>query len=312
MASTERSLGWATSGTGDGPAGGYDSTRWRANAQKSDGTGITLYGSYMAMSGTGTSTLTIADGAAIINGYTYETNGSVTISVTGLNGNYLVYLIANTAAGTQTVTANGAGTTTVAASTIRVAIITSAQSSTITASIGAANLILLGNVTITAGSITSIAANQTTEPLAKSLSLSKSVYAYMTIPGSSTAASGASTVIFSSGATSGEGALSCTPASGVITAYYSGVYMVTGQVYWDSNTTGSRYLTINITGGSGTELGSGQIIQTNSASAISYNPRMQISGLVYLTPGASVSLVVSQNSGSSRTYTDTYFMLALV
>jgi L-asparaginase/Glu-tRNA(Gln) amidotransferase subunit D len=51
------------------------STRWRANAQKSDGTGAMLYGLYMAMSGTTTSTLTIADGAALINGYTYETNG---------------------------------------------------------------------------------------------------------------------------------------------------------------------------------------------------------------------------------------------
>jgi len=156
MASTERSLGWATSGTGDGPAGGYDSTRWRANAQKSDGTGITLFGSYMAMSGTTTSTLTIADGAIIINGYTYETNGSVTISTSGLTGTYSVIVVANSTAGTVAVTQTGAGGTTIAASTVRAAIATAAQVTTITTAVGAANVITLGTIVTAAGVISSI------------------------------------------------------------------------------------------------------------------------------------------------------------
>jgi hypothetical protein len=153
MASNERSLGWATTGTGDGPAGGYNTARGTANAQKTDGTGITFFGSYMAMSGTTTSLLTIAEGAAIINGYTYETVGSVTISTSAFTGTYNVLLIANTTAGALTVTANGAGTATVAASTIRAALATSAQTTTILGAVGADNLITMGTVSVAAGVI---------------------------------------------------------------------------------------------------------------------------------------------------------------
>ncbi len=103
MASTERSLGWATSGTGDGPAGGYDSTRWRANAQKSDGTGITLFGSYMAMSGTTTSTLTI--GSATGTAYPVELGGNTTTRAVTIDASN--NLILQSSATPATLTVNG-------------------------------------------------------------------------------------------------------------------------------------------------------------------------------------------------------------
>lgn len=297
MASTERSLGWATSGTGDGPAGGYDSTRWRANAQKSDGTGITLFGSDMLMSGATTSTLTIADGAAIINGYTYETNGAVTISTTGLTGTYNVILVANNTAGTVTVTANGAGTTTIAASTIRAAIATVAQTTTITTAVGAANVITLGSTTIAAGVISSITPAY---PYSVSMQVPAQIYAVMDSLGSSiTVANGVATdlVSYSLSATSGEGIISVNTTTGVFSVATAGLYAVEARCVWDANTTGSRMLAIN---GSGFVYALDDDWASDLGTNIAYQARQQISGIISLSAGSTVKAYVIQNSGGNR------------
>jgi hypothetical protein len=300
MASTERSLGWATSGTGDGPAGGYDSTRWRANAQKSDGTGITLFGSYMAMSGTTTSTLTIADGAAIINGYTYETNGSVTISTSGLTGTYNILLVANNTAGTVTVTANGAGTTTVAASTIRAAIATTAQTTTITTAVGAANVITLGTIVTAAGVISSITPAY---PYSTSLQVPSQVYGSMYAPGVTSITNVTSTtVLWATTATSGEGIITANGATGEFTVALAGIYQVDGRVVWDSNTTGIRHIQV---GGTGFTYGSIDAqYESMLATNLTFGLAMQMSGTIALNAGATVKLSVYQSSGTTRTITD--------
>ena len=76
----EQSIGYATTGTGDGPAAGYDSSRMTVIEAKTLGIGVLLQGGYLAASGTGTATLSIADGSAVVatgtttvtGGYLYE------------------------------------------------------------------------------------------------------------------------------------------------------------------------------------------------------------------------------------------------
>ncbi len=307
MASTERSLGWATSGTGDGPAGGYDSTRWRANAQKSDGTGITLFGSYMAMSGTTTSTLTIADGAIIINGYTYETNGSVTISTSGLTGTYSVIVVANSTAGTVAVTQTGTGGTTIAASTVRAAIATAAQVTTITTAVGAANVITLGTIVTAAGVISSITPAY---PYSTSLQVPAQIYAVLDkLVSTSTIPNTTATNItgYANGTTSGEGIITANTTTGTITIALAGMYMVSGLVEWDANTTGSRVVNLDETGFTNVfDIYYPSILATNISYAGGYQ---RISGLFVASAGATVKLAVQQNSGANRTVNDASFKI---
>ena len=98
MASTERSLGWATGVAGTDGAVAYDTTRMIAMERNTLGTGRLLTGSFLTMTLTvGNTILSIADGAAIINGYFYESNGAVTIAAAGLaNATYTIAVIANT------------------------------------------------------------------------------------------------------------------------------------------------------------------------------------------------------------------------
>jgi len=298
VASTERSLGWATTGTGDGPAGGYDSTRWRANAQKSDGTGITFYGSFMAMSGAASSTLTIADGAAIINGYTYETNGSVTISTSGLTGTYNILLIANVTAGTVTVTANGAGTTTVAASTIRCAIATSAQTTTITTAVGADNVITLGTVVVAAGTISTITSNYV---YSNSLQNRTQVYGILdSLSGSITVGNGSAADLtgYTISAVDNSGIISVNTTTGVITCNLAGLYLVDVHCVWDSNTTGTRILNVN---GSGFVYALDDNNSSTLATNIAYTAEQQFSSVVSLNAGGTIKAYVQQNSGANRT-----------
>ena len=307
MASTERSLGWATTGTGDGPAAGYNTARWTANAQKTDGTGITFFGSYMAMSGTTTSTLTIADGAAIINGYTYETNGSVTISTTGLTATYNVLLIANTSAGALTVTANGAGTTTVAASTIRIALATSAQTTTIQGAVGADNVITLGTCTVAAGVISSITAAL---PYSTSLQMPSQVYAVLdSLSAPITCATTVSVDLtaYSISFSSSDAIISVNATTGVFTVNLAGLYHVDAICSWDSNTTGSRVLGINGTSFVYT-MDSEQ--QSVLATTIAYQAYQRTSKIIRLNAGATVKAYILQNSGATRTVSNASLKIA--
>lgn len=300
MASTERSLGWATSGTGDGPAGGYDSTRWRANAQKTDGTGITLYGYELVAQGAGTSTLTIADGAAIINGYTYETNGSVTISTLGLGGTFSIILVANTSAGALTVLATGAGTTTVAVATVRIAIATSAQVTTIVGAVGSANVITLGSVTVSGGVISSIT---NAYPMSVSMQVASQIYGVMDSLGGSISVANATYVdILGYGTTTIDGSNLVTAqfTTGVFTVALAGLYQVSAAVTWDSNTTGNRTLLFALTNSNYTLDSSWQA----ASAALVGNATQQATGIVSLNAGSTVKAQVYQTSGATRQVTN--------
>jgi len=93
----EQSIGMAT-GTGasfgDGNVGsGYASSRLTAMETKTLSDGVLQVGSEMAMSGTGSATLAIADGAAVVGGYFYENTTSSSINISTLaNATYNVVM----------------------------------------------------------------------------------------------------------------------------------------------------------------------------------------------------------------------------
>ena len=245
MATTERSLGWATGVASTDGATTYDSSRMSAFERSGLGVGVLLTGSYLAMSGATTTTLTIADGTAIVGGYFYESNGTVTISTSTLgSGTFSIILIANTAAGSQTVSANGAGTSTVLPATSRIAIVTSGQLSTITASISATNIVTLGTVTTSAGTISSIASYY---PYATTRQLSVPNYAIMAGGTATLTAINTDYQIagFTSSSASADGTIAVDGPSGTVTFYSTGYYLVSLQVQFNAATTGVRRLGIS-------------------------------------------------------------------
>jgi len=244
MASSERSLGWATGVASTDGASTYDSTRMSAFERAGLGTGVLLTGSYLAMSGSGTTTLTIADGTAIVGGYFYESNGAVTISTSTLgSGTFSVVIIANTAAGSQTVTANGAATTTVTTATTRIALVTAGQLSTITTSITATNIVTLGTVTTSAGTISSISSYY---PYAVQRQLLGSIYA--TMGGGTATLTAANTDYqigtYTSSVVPADGTISLDTSGGTITFLASGYYIISVQIQFNALTTGVRKLAI--------------------------------------------------------------------
>ena len=298
MATTERSLGWATGVASTDGATTYDSARMSAFERSGLGVGVLLTGSYLAMSGATTTTLTIADGTAIVGGYFYESNGAVTISTSTLgSGTFSVILIANTAAGSQTVSANGAGTTTVLTATSRIAIVTSGQLSTITASISATNIVTLGTVTTSAGTISSIASFY---PYASGRQQRTQQYCQGN-GGTVSLGTASFTPItnFTAGVNSADGTMTFTLVNGQISIYQSGVYQFDYNITFDTNTTGNRM-------GSIRNLGNSAPI-TAALFATSSIYRSSITTVVTVTPGTpSLFYLEGWASNAGRSVTDSY------
>jgi hypothetical protein len=298
MATTERSLGWATGVASTDGATTYDSARMSAFERSGLGVGVLLTGSYLAMSGATTTTLTIADGTAIVGGYFYESNGAVTISTSTLgSGTFSVIIIANTAAGSQTVSANGAGTTTVLAATSRIAIVTAGQLSTITASISAANIVTLGTVTTSAGTISSIASYY---PYASGRQQRTQQYCQGS-GGTVSLGTAAFTplVNFTAGVSSADGTMKFTTVNGEIALYQSGVYHFDYNITFDTNTTGNRM-------GSIRNLGNSSPI-TAALFATSSIYRSSITTVVTVTPGTpALYYLEGWASTAGRSVTDSY------
>lgn len=296
MATTERSLGWATGVASTDGATTYDSSRMSAFERSGLGTGVLLTGSYLAMSGAGTTTLTIADGTAIVGGYFYESNGNVTISTSTLgSGTFSIVIIANTAAGSQTVTANGAGTTTVTTATTRIALVTAGQLTTITTSITATNIVTLGTVTTSAGTITVITPYY---PFATQRQLSVPNYAIMAGGTATLTAINTDYQIggFTSSSASADGTIVVDASSGTVTFYTSGYYLVSLQVQFNAGTSGVRRLGIS------GMLSNYAISPTNFAtSSLVY---LTHAAYITVTTGSTTSIAVnasSTNAGQSVT-----------
>ena len=297
MATTERSLGWATGVAATDGATTYDSARMSAFERAGLGTGVLLTGSYLAMSGATTTTLTIADGSAIVGGYFYESNGSVTISTSTLgSGTFSVVIIANTAAGSQTVTANGAATTTVTTATTRIAVVTAGQLSTITTSITATNIVTLGTITLSAGTISVITPYY---PYANGRQ--QRTQQFCTGNGGTASGMTASTFTtlsnYAAGVSSADGSMTFNTTNGQITIYQSGVYQFYFTITFDSNTTGNRMASIlNL---SSTPVVSAALFATNS------NYSATVTANVTVTSGTpNYYYLQGWSSAASRSVTD--------
>lgn len=287
MASFERSLGWNTSTSNDG-ASAYDSSRMIAMETKTLGQGILITGGFLAVSGVGTTKVTIANGAALINGYFYESTAASDITISGLSAaTYTLALISNATAGSYTVAQTAAGTTTVLASTVRIAVCTAAQLTTI----GAANYIAMATIVTAGGVVSSIAS---LVPFASSRTTASYVAMRSSAGGLANNFLGqiASYPIVEA---SNDGVMTYDASTGVITVAVTGVYLIDGMIAWDTNVTGSRQISF---GG-----------PTNSDS---YTPRMAATVLLasrgqvtaLLTAGTNVFLQAWQNSGTTRSFTD--------
>lgn len=300
MASAERSLGWATGVAGTDGAIAYDTTRMSAMERAGLGVGVLLTGSYLAMSGAATTTLTIADGAAIVGGIFYESNGAVTISTAALGSvTYTAVIIANTTGGSLTVSANGAGTTTVTTATTRTALVTAAQLATITTAVTSANLVILGTVTTTAGTIATI-----TPYFPYANGRQQRTQQYCQGNGGTVSLGTASftpLINYSAGVNSADGTMKFTTVNGEIALYQSGVYHFDYNITFDTNTTGNRM-------GSIRNLGNSAPI-TAALFATSSIYRSSITTVVTVTPGTpALFYLEGWASTAGRSVTDSYII----
>lgn len=175
----EQSVGM-TSGSGDGTAGGYINTRMTAMQYKGGANGISLSrtGMSLQLSGTGSSTLTIADGSAYVGGFFYENTTSLNISVsTVLSGTYFVLIRVNDTASNVTVIRSASGTA-ITARTVRACVAD-------TASYNQSTDVILGTITISGGVISALsrasAQYAVSTSVATDVSVSASKYSTQTL-----------------------------------------------------------------------------------------------------------------------------------
>jgi hypothetical protein len=306
MASTERSLGWATGVASTDGATTYDSTRFTVRERSEIGVGVLLVGSYLTMS-TATSTLTIADGAAVVGGYFYESNGAVTITAPAGSATYTILIIANTSASALTVSANGAGTTTVAVATTRIALVTAAQLSTIGSAITGTNYITLGTVQTSAGNFTNLTPTYTAT--ARSRALPNAQTATYTVTGTANVLnSTATTIAASSSVSSPDGTMRLTPTINNGITVPPGTYLCSLDCDWDINTTGVRQISI-----SGDEtIFTTYFVQSATNFNATFGTRMQLTTVVSGVSAMNIVPGFYQNSGATRTVSNVYLRVSRI
>jgi len=248
----EQSIGMATGngvayGDGNFAGGGYPNTRMIAMETKTLSDGVLQTGSRLTMSGSGTGTLNIADGAAIVGGYFYENTTSSSIVVSSLaNATYNVVVLVNATAGSITASRTVAGTT-VGTYSLRLAV--------------ASNLILsnwntagytylkLGSATISGGVITTI---QQEVWNIYGATTQFAYQAYATMSGGSATLTTANTQYDQAGygaaTITSDAIFTANNTLGTITVWNPGIYLVTGFTVFASVTTGSRVIAINVDG----------------------------------------------------------------
>ena len=243
----EQSIGMAT-GTGaaygDGNVGsGYASTRMTAMETKTLSDGVLQVGGELAMTGVGTGTLTIADGAAVVDGYFYENTSSAGIVISSLaNATYNVVILVNETAGSITVSRSVAGTT-VGTYSVRLAVATAAQ--------------LVGQTYITIGTVqvagAVIAASGIVHNYAMYGTTTQLPYqSYATMSGGTATLTTANTTYditgYSSPTVTGDNIFSVNTTTGEITVRRIGLYLVTAYGVFSTGTTGNRLLGIQLNG----------------------------------------------------------------
>jgi hypothetical protein len=205
--------------------------------------GVLQTGGLLAMTGNGTNTLTIASGAAIVDGYFYENTSSAAIVISTLaNATYNVVIFVNETSGSLTVSRSVAGTT-VGTYSVRLAVATSAQ-------LVGQTYLQLGTVTISGAAITASGIVQDYAMYGTTSQLPYQAYASM---GSGIATLTLANTLyelssFGTPVTSGEGIIVPDNINNTMTVTRAGMYLITTWCTFSSGTTGNRAVIINVNG----------------------------------------------------------------
>jgi hypothetical protein len=253
----EQSIGMATgtgAGFGDGNVGsGYASSRMTAMETKTLSDGVLQVGNVFAMTGIGTGTLTIADGAAVVGGYFYENTSSAAIVISTLaNATYNVVILVNNTAGSITVSRSVAGTT-VTTYSVRLAVATAAQ-------LVGQTYVQLGTVQVSGAVIAASGIVHNYDMYGTTTQLPYQSYA--TMSGGTATLTTASTNYdvtgYSSQSVTGDNIFSANTTTGEITVQRTGLYLATYTGNFSTGTTGFRSISLAV---------NGVIVARNDASA---------------------------------------------
>ena len=240
----EQSIGWATTGTGDGVAGGYNEARMASMALNQFGNGVLFTGNLFQRTWSTTS-VTIQSGACMIEGYYYENTTSVNINFTsGTTGTYYLVVYINTNATATAchanVTANNPSATTIGAKTVRLAIVTSTAYATPPAGV---SLVPLHTITWNGTAITAVSdIRDFIQPVTPTLPVVRMVKTAAQSIATGTA--GADVTAYATLYQELGGIYSGNVSTGAITLNTRGVYLVEASVIWATQTTpsGNRHL----------------------------------------------------------------------
>jgi hypothetical protein len=296
----EQSIGFAT-GTGasfgDGNVGaGYSTARMIAMETKTLSDGVLQVGNVFTMTGTGTGTLVIQDGAAVAGGYFYENTSSENIVISTLaNATYNVVIFVNSTSGPLTVSRSVAGTT-VGTYSVRLAVATSAQ-------LSGRVYVQLGTINVSGAAITAI-----TPAYAMYGTTSQLPYqAYATMSGGTATLTTASVNYdvagFSAPSVTSDNIFSANNTTGVVTVNRTGLYLVSLSGNFSSGTTGFRVVSLNV---------AGTIIARNTAiSSGKATSEISFTGLAVVTAGQAVKMQVL-SSTASQSFDTGVFTIARV
>jgi hypothetical protein len=262
----EQSIGWATTGTGDGVSGGYNEARMASMMQSQFGNGILFTNNRFQRSFTNTS-ITIQSGACVVDGYFYENTSSKTINMTsGASGTYFLVIYINTNATDSpchaNVTANNPTATTIGAKTVRLAVVTSTAYTTPPAGV---DFIPLHSITWNGTAITAMTdIRQFIQPVTPTLSVIRMEKSAAQAIG--TGLAGVDVNAYATLYQMTDGLMTGNVSTGIITLNATGVYLVEASVVWATQATpaGNRYLRI----GSASELVTEVSATTLTASAL--------------------------------------------
>jgi hypothetical protein len=233
----EQSIGMTT-GSGDGVAGGYPASRMLTMETGMGGTGVLLYGGLLAVTGTGTANLAIADGAALVSGYYYENTSSATINVSTLNGVYNLCVLVNNSASTLAVARSATGTSTPAYS-VRVALYSGTP---------AVPYLLLGTVTVAAAVVSAITPTYAMYADTRQLPYQPAIELVGGTATLTTANTQYDITGYSTSTTTTDAIISGVTSTGIVTVRRAGWYRIDAYATYTNGTTGNRNLVINAAG----------------------------------------------------------------
>jgi len=231
----EQSMFWPTTGTGDGISGGYTADRLASIWKSVLGNGVLKYLNDLEVTGTGTTSLAVNTGSAIINGYLYENTSSATITTSTLgSATYGLYVIANEGTTALTVNRSVAGTT-VAAKAVRLALNSTAPTQP---------YIKIATVGVTAGAITGITPQNGRWAISRSASVDNLATINQGLLGDTLSVLNNTTTPVTALYTQDSDFISINGTTGVVTVKQSGTYAIYVTVTWDTNTTNRRRITV--------------------------------------------------------------------